>query len=305
MAIGHMPSGNRNQIEIIDAWRPAGSSTVLWALDKSNDRPLSIIRWGSDIYLPVTKGLRLGIGVHNGTSSFRAYPTYIEGANIYDGGPASPNACLPSHMWEVRPQSPFIMDAIINPNAQAGRPLVIVPHGAGFGIGEATFGTDQFRGQIRVYERSQYQPAYQPNSGFDGGYRGATRGGFGDDAVRGPATFGGLTRGATRGATRGGPAIGADHQVGIGAGAEEHRAHVRTGITYNQDASLVAALRVESRDDLAEVIRRARRTAPSWYWTPRSRFWYTDWQSAPTAGQVPVAPEPHWGGSGRNNGGGA
>lgn len=296
MAVRHVPSGNRREITLIHAWMPRGSRTVLWAQDMSTGRLLHLVQWGNELYLPVTDGLRLGIGVYNGNDTWRAYPTYVEGACLYDGGPSDPDTCSTDYMWEVPAYDKLVMDAIVNPHAQVGRPLVIVPHGQNFGIGEATFGTDEFRGLLRVYERTQSSPSGYAMRGGP-----TTRGGFATKGG-GPVTRGGgfesfdgppVTMGG--GAMRGGPSIRSDHQVGIGAGAEEHRGHQETGISYRRDAKLVAGLRIESRRDLAEVLREARHSSTEWFWTPSGPRWYTSWspQHRPTAAQVPVAPEPH------------
>jgi hypothetical protein len=106
--------------------------------------------------------------------------------------------------------------------------------------------------------------------------------------------------------TVGVPEIGTDHQVGIGAGAEERRASYETGVRYNRDSRLVAALYVESRADLAEVLRAARHADIQWYWTPNGPRWFTTWTppAMPVSPHIPVAqPAPHrpqgtnWGGS--------
>lgn len=311
MVVSNRPTTNVGDIRLIPAWRVAGSQTTLWAQDMETMRPLHLVQWGDKIYLPVTEGLRLGIGLYNGSANWMGYPTYVEAKNLYDGGPSQPDDCTSDDMWEVQPYTKFVMDALKNRDHQTGRPLVIVANGLGMGIGEATFGTDEFRGQIRVYERSAYpntiphsRPA-SPFSGFGGGYRGgfATRGGGGLESFGGEE----VTRGAgpTRGTTRGVPSVGTDHQVGIGAGAEERRESVETGVRYVRNSRLVAALNVESRADLREVLVAARHAVPQWYWTPEGPQWFTAWApTEPVAPHIPVAPpaphRPHgsnWGGS--------
>lgn len=311
MVVSNRPTRNADDIRLIHAWRPAGSQTLIWAQDMSNGRLLHLVQWGEKFYLPVTQGLRLGIGVYNGSGNWMAYPTYIEAKNLYDNGPSQPDDCTSDDMWEVRPHSEFVMDALKNRDHHTGRPLVIVPNGLGMGIGEATYGTDEYRGQIRVYERSavahtvSQSPPADPFPGFGGGYRGGGLESLDYETTRGagPASYG--TKGS-RGVTRGGPEIGTDHQVGIGAGAEERRASYQTGVRYNRNSRLVAALHVESRSDLAEVLRAARHTSTAWYWTPNGPRWFATWTppTAPVSPHIPVAPTaPHrpqgtnWGGS--------
>ncbi len=301
MVVGNRPTTNVGDIRLIHAWRQAGSQTILWAQDMETMRPLHLVQWGDKVYLPVTEGLRLGIGLYNGSAGWMGYPTYIEAKNLYDNGPSQPNDCTSDDMWEVQPYTKFVMDALKNRDHQTGRPLVIVANGLGMGIGEATFGTDEFRGQIRVYERSA-DPNTIPRSRSAsplqdfGGYRGgfAMRGGGGLES------FGygeEITRSAspTRGVTRGVPSVGTDHQVGIGAGAEERRESIETGVRYFRNSRLVAALNVESRADLSEVLRAARHTVPEWCWTPNGTRWFATWApTEPVSPHIPVAsPAPH------------
>lgn len=307
MVLSTRPTVNDNDIRLIPAWQPVGSQTILWAQDMETRRLLHLVQWGDKIYLPVTEGLRLGIGVYNGSRDWKGYPTYVEAKNLYDNGPSQPDDCTSADMWEVKPLTSFVMDALKNRDHRTGRPLVIVQSGLGMGIGEATYGTDEFRGQIRVYERTAiastvpHESSMSPFPGF-GGYRGGSRGGF---ATRGgaPESFG-YDQGATRGAgpasygpptTRGVPEVGTDHQVGIGAGAEELRESYETGVRYRRDSRLVAALCVESRADLAEVLRAARRPSIDWYWTPTGPQWFAHWtpSTSPVSPHIPLAPQPH------------
>lgn len=307
MVVQSQPSGDAHDIRLIGAWRPANSQTVLWAQDMKTGRLLYLVQWGDSIYLPVTEGLNLGIGVYNGSNRWMAYPTYIEAKNLYDNGPSQPDECTSDDMWEVRPGTSFVMAALKNRDQQTGRPLIIVPNGLGMGIGEATYGTDEYRGQIRVYERSVIastvpQQPTSPYPDFDG-YRGGSsmRGGSPESF-----SFGGPTRSAgpamydtVRGGSvsRGIPKVGTNRQVGIGAGAETTCPSRQTGMQYNRDSLLVAALRVESRADLTDVLHQARRANTQWWWTPNSPMWFTTWgrpPASPVSPHIPVAgPAPH------------
>jgi|GEM_PF-3487802 len=301
MAVSNRPTQDVNDIRLVSAWRPAGSQTILWAQDMKTGDLLHLVQWGNRIYLPVTTGLRLGIGVYNGSSGWKAYPMYVEGKNLYDNGPSRPDDCTSDDMWEAPAGSSLVMDALKNRDHRTGRALVIVSNGLGLGIGEATYGTDAFRGQIRVYERSALSyVAPRPMRSFDSDHFGA-RGGlesFGNQTY-GAATrsMGGLDTFGSKGVdvSRGVPALGTDHQVGIGAGAEERRESRRTGVHYRRDSSLVAALCVESRADLAEVLGAAQHAGYQWYWTPSGPQWFTTWAppAMPVSPHIPVAPEPH------------
>ncbi len=67
MPVYHYPDGNRTYFEFIRYWRPQGSNTVLWAQEMRTGRMFYLLRWGNEIYLPVTPGDYLGIGIHNGS----------------------------------------------------------------------------------------------------------------------------------------------------------------------------------------------------------------------------------------------
>ena len=56
-------------------------------------------------------------------------------------------------MWEMKPGQRMLVKALMNPDAQQGRPLIITESGLGYTVGEASFGTTAYRGQIRVYEK--------------------------------------------------------------------------------------------------------------------------------------------------------
>jgi len=312
MVVSNRPTGNVNDIRLIQAWRPAGSQTTLWAQDMASGRPLQLVQWGDKLYLPVTEGLRLGIGVYNGSSGWVAYPTYIEAKNLIDNAPSQPDDCASNEMSEAQPGTSIMMDALMSRDGQTGRPLIIVQHGLGMGIGEATFHTDAYRGQIRVYRRTRtdpIQPPVNPFPGFDGdpafrhplrdtlteGDPVARKGGW-ESFGSGPETYD-VPRGPGRHVFHGPPEVRADRQVGIGAGAEERRESHETGIQYSRNSQLVAALCVESRTDLVEVLRAARHEHIQWYWTPESPRWFATWTPSTMPGvspQVPVAqPGPH------------
>lgn len=289
MAILNQPSGNRNFYDLIRFFRPTGSTTVVWAQDMTTGTILNLLRWGNEIYLPAYDGLRLGIGVCNGNGNWRAYPVYVEARNLWDGGPAQPEDCDTDHMWEVKPWMQMVMDKLMNPNANLGRPLIITAAGQGLTIGEATFGTTMYRGQIRVYERLQhggdYQTSRRTNAG-SGTRGGVMKGGgfesFGEEEVmRGGPQFLG-----PKGVTRGGHA-------GIGAGAEEYTAHYETGVSYQHNAQPVVFLRVEYREDLQPMLNTA--WGFDWGWDQPlphiPNWWDTPWtlrKSSPTAPEIPV-----------------
>lgn len=294
MVVSNRPSDNVNDIQLIRAWRPTGSLTTLWAQDMTYGRLLHLVQWGGEIYLPVREGMRLGIGVYNGSGDWKAYPTYIEAKCLYDNGPAQPNDCTSDDMWELSPFTSLVMDALKNGDHQTGGPLIIVPNGLGMGVGEATFGTDEYRGQIRVYERSaeraQQRRSRRPFLGSGGGNRGGSRSasmGYEDEATHSMRSFGGP-------ADFGFPEVGADHRVGIGAGAEEQRESVVTGVHYKHDARLVAALRVESRKYLVDVLRAARLAHSDWHWTASDPTWFVNWRpsASPVPPHIPIAPQP-------------
>lgn len=300
MAIVYRPQGDLKSYDLIRSFRPAGSQTVVWAQDMSTGRLLRLLRWGNEIYLPVRDGMSLGIGVFNGSDNYRAYPMYIEGRNMWDRGHAQPEFCSVDHMWELRPGERQVFDKLMNPDRQAGRPLIVTASGFGSTIGEATFHTDEFRGQLRVYERLPLGGGFQQERKTNQGQ--GLKGVMGDEPP-----YRDEWRGATRGLesnTRGGSStygakgIGSDRgRAGIGAGHETHQGHDETGVVYQQTAQPVVFFRVEYQDDLQPMLDVAwGRDIWSWYEPlPMGNRWWDDqswsWrQSRPTAPEVPVTP---------------
>jgi hypothetical protein len=158
MAPRHIPERDVDHVELIRSFRPSGSATVVSLWDAGAGVRLPMLKWGDCIYSPVYDGMRFSVDVYNGLDRMVAIPTYVEGANLWVGGPADPEACSPSHMWEIDPHQTLRLDALMNPAGQRGRPIVITQTGLGATVGEATFGTDAFRGQLRIYERLPILP---------------------------------------------------------------------------------------------------------------------------------------------------
>jgi len=300
------PSAGNGPIRLVRAWQPQGTQTVVWALDMDTGQPLLLVEWGNELYLPVEDGLRLGIGIYNGSSSWKAFPTFVEAANLWIGGPAQQDDCSPNHMWEIGPRQHQVVEALMNPDAKKGRPLTIVRSGEGFAVGEATFGTERYRGKLRVYERSVIEsflpptrvplnpyPWYPPRPWEDAPLRSSGFSGVGptrsSTRSMGPSGGGLLGSSATYGAS---PEIGTDEQVGIGAGTEERRDYYTTGKRYRRDSRLVIGLQIESRHDLAKVLAAAQRPFDTWFWSPHYNDWFENWSppAQPTAPHIPVAP---------------
>lgn len=285
MAILNQPQGNRDQFEFIRSFRPSGSDTVVWVQDMKRGTLLHPLRWGGNIYLPVYEGLRLGIGLYNGRHLYKGYPVYIEAANLWIGGPSEPELCSPDYMWEVEPLGTLVMDALKNPDSQNGRPLVVVPSGQGLGIGEASFGTTMYRGQIRVYERLPLGGGYQASRPTNAG-SGQPAGGL-ESYGGGELRSLGLHPTGRGGDTKGPAAIGADE--------EELRRHRNTGVRYQSNAQPVVFFRAEYRYDLFEML--AGRWGRSWEWDepmPVGYQWWTQpWTWRPGGGTVaPHIPTP-------------
>ncbi len=255
----------------------------MWVQNMNTGETIGLVKWGDTAYLPVENGMHIGIAIHNDNPFPIAIPTYIEARNLWDGGPAQPEQCSTDHMWEVMSGQTMVIDALMNPAVQRGRPLVIVSAGEGLAVGEATFGTERFRGQIHLYERQgerfrQRQQSFTPESGtFNMNSEGLSRSG----------SFG------TKGIAKGG--------ASIGAGAEERRSHRDTGLSYRRHSPRIAALQVENRADL----RAALGPIADFSWSmpiPRGHWWTSgEWgpwvhgNPRPNVGAgIPVAqPRPH------------
>ncbi len=281
--------------------RAVGGNTVVWAENLSTGEMYHLLRWGNNVYLPVEAGDHIGIGVYNDSPYWKAYPAFVEALNIWEDGQSEPENCDPNHMWEVSSYERLLIDALMNPNGQSGRPLIITRSGEGFGIGESTFGTTAYRGQIRIYERNQqYRPAHSYGAQHpgqlhvpEGPYRNTeaqtlggtretvrTRGSFKTEQEETPRT----DRGS----------------AAIGVGAEEHRSHYQTGINYVRASELVMSFQVEFRKDLQPMLNRAWGKQWSWFWPrPHEARWFDapwTWQSPRhrTSPQIPII-QPHIG----------
>ena len=58
-----------------------------------------MLRWGDSIYSPVYDGMRFSVEVYNGHDRMIAIPTYIEGANLWVGGPSALGCHGLSTVW--------------------------------------------------------------------------------------------------------------------------------------------------------------------------------------------------------------
>lgn len=301
MAIYHQPSGDQKFYDLIRSFRPQGSTTVVWVQDMTTGQLIRMLRWGNEIYLPVYDGMRIGIGVYNGGPTWRAYPSFIEARNMWDNGQSQPEDCDTNHMWELKPWQSMVMDKLMNPDRPVGRPFIIHSVGSGLTIGEATFGTTEFRGQIRLYERLQIGGGYQPQRPANSGYgtRGVTRGGVSKGLESFEPTLGGdMTRGFHPESFSLGGDLTPKGPAGIGAGAETHQNHTDTGMSYQRNAQPVISLRVEYREDLQPMLNMAWNNIP-WNWyepMPYGESWWDqDWTwrpARPTAPEIPVI-RPH------------
>lgn len=295
MAIYHHPSGDQKFYDLIRSFRPQNSSTVVWVQDMATNQLVRMLRWGNDIYLPVYDGMQIGLGVYNGGPNWRAYPAYIEARNMWDNGPAQPEDCDTDHMWELKPWQSMVMDKLMNPERQVGRPFIIQSVGKGLTIGEATFGSSEFRGQIRLYERLQYGGGHQAQRPTNAGS--GTRGMTKDDFESFGPTRGSPSQSFQPESFSLGDNLTPKGPAGIGAGAEEYQSHVDTGMSYQRNAQPVIYLRVEYREDLHPMLNSAWNFDWSWYEpVPHvSDWWDAPWSwrpFRPTAPEIPVV-RPH------------
>ncbi len=283
MAIQSYPMGNQSYFNFIRFFRPVRSQSVVFVRDMGSGKLLRLLRWGSEIYVPVYEGMQLGIGVYNGNAQMTAYPTYVEGLNLWEGGHHEPELCSPNHMWELRPGQTMTFDKLMTPYGQLGRPLIIQQSGRGMTVGEASFGTNAYRGQVRVYERS-LRLSPQNLWELDQSQIFA----MGDEELNPEAIAKDLSREALLGG------------AGIGAGAEVHQGHHDTGQSYSINAKPVVFLRMEYREDLEPLLNQAwSKELWSWdeYYPNQAKWWEQqwDWRSRRTImPEIPVArPQPH------------
>jgi hypothetical protein len=95
VALRYVPEHDADQIELIRSFRPSGSSSVVSLWDAGKKRRLPLLRWGDAIFAPVYDGMRFGIEIHNGRDAMVAFPIYVEGTNLWVGGPWCPRSATP------------------------------------------------------------------------------------------------------------------------------------------------------------------------------------------------------------------
>lgn len=259
--------------------------------------------------VPTDRPFYLGIGLKNHSSRYKAYPTYIGGANVYLNGNGDPGACTSQEMWELRPHQAMIISHLLDPNAQQGRRLVVTPRGEGYGIGEATYGTTEFAGRIVVYERDSEGDQYHHRHG--GGFLGSddfeSRGDISSRGVRMGGTPKGLgllggdlesTRSAgdsriTRGPSR---SRSAEPQVDvdIGAGAEQRVSHHDTGMTYSPTVISFPAIQLISEAEAEELYRQimGNHRIERYGEINRSQEWWNVPNFTVTGAHIPMPPLP-------------
>ena len=289
--IQQKPTERDKEYTLTRSLRSDRSNSVIWAENLATGEMYHLLRWGNMLYLPVEVGDHIGIGIFNDSPTWKAYPMYVEALNVWEGGQSEPENCDVSHMWEIQSYRQMTIDALMNPHAQAGRPLIVTRSGEGLSIGESTFGTTAYRGQIRVYERDQMhlvrhypvRPLPRPLYAM------------GRESTHEP--------GPSSVHTPGSSTLGVDDSTAaIGAGEEEYRGHHHTGIAYAYRSMLVASFQVEFRKDLQPMLNRAWGKQWSWFWPrPSEPRWFDEpwtWMSPRrhrTSPQVPVI-QPHTGG---------
>ena len=247
MVLQHRPTTapSTTGVTFLSSYRAPGSSATVWVQNKHGE-VLTLVRWGDDLYVPLQVGDDFGVGVFNGSGSLKGYPFYVEGLNLFEKAPSEPEDCRSDQMWEIRPGQELVINKLMSEDGQNGRPFVMVDSGVGLNIGEATFGTSEFTGQIRVYERnsvSRVRPPLHHHS-----YHNDT---YGQCKNLEEYTLKGLK--SSGGERRTGPELESP-RIGVGAGEEEHVSSYETGEQYDRTSRPVAVFRLEQRDDLEAML---------------------------------------------------
>lgn len=250
--------------------------------------------------VPTDRPFYLGLGLMNHSSRYKAYPTFVGGANVYEGCNTDPSACTSSEMWELYGRQTMIISHLLNPHSKQGRRLVVTPRGEGYGIGEATFNTTEFAGQISMFERDSEGSHHSGSDYHDRGDISARGVPMGGGTPKGFVSRGGDydgTRSADLGATRGpsrSRSAEPEVNVDIGAGAEQNVNHHNTGVTYSPTLIVFPLIQLIGEDEagpLLNAIARGHRVE-RYGEISRSGDWWNVPNFAITGAHIPMAPLP-------------
>lgn len=322
MTVQHIPAlGVQSPKQWVRYWRPRGSRLVMFLVNGKTRRPYTLLRWGDELYLPVREGDQPEVYIHNGYyNMWVATPAFLEGLNVYQGGPNQPELCTPDHMWEVKPGQYVHINGIHDPVTNQTRPIIIERFGQGLTIAEAVYHDASLRGQWTFYERWQRGFGTPPNRDWNDihsvGYEPSVPSYWSRPYQAEPADWREnlILRGPARDVTppagdvelesyvKGPVSMGiptrSTGRAGTGLGQAEHQASYETGVQYNLLSAKLALINVEFRHDLAEMFGWSNLPDEHWYWPMPdltrpwwdSLPWYFDTPTGGIANDVPLAP---------------
>ena len=277
-----MPSQKKllsSRFDLIRTWSAKGSPTVFGIVDLTipNDKRLIhlvLTEDGRVIFPTDEPGMKYGLFVYNGNlTEWRAYPAYVGGQPIYEGGPMDPSETPSSHMWELRPNEWMIIKGIQKGSRR--RPFVVVPVGAKQTIAEAN-GTPALAADIVVYERKPAGTSWDPDRDMNVGW--------GDPAEPTPITISDIMFNASiaeAASQESSQARSADFEsvpvVGTGLGEVTISQAYPTGRHYQHNAQPVVFVQMMPRRDLYDQMLAA--LGSGWTWDepfPQTRNWFLE-----------------------------
>ncbi|MGL4758399.1 MAG: hypothetical protein ACRCXZ_03625 [Patescibacteria group bacterium] len=229
------------QIPILDCI--ISVDTKLSIIDKSTNQIYNIFEVDGHKYVFVAPGEKVAIRLINrNKTSLMGYPCFVEGLNVYEGGPVSAENCTADSMWELGPGEEFDIFGVHN--GEKTRKFVVTEKG--FGISENKFKTDEYSGRICVYEKSQISKKTNLRSPTDFGNV-SFRGGF--NSIKDDEPYWNESIGL-------GVSTNTSVNANIGLGEEIEQPSYSTGVeyTYQTKELLICTLKLYTQCELATKI---------------------------------------------------
>lgn len=278
-----LASNPQDGLQLVEAFQQPGTQTLVWIWDVNACGVRRLVQHGNKLRLALPpNGARINLCIYNGDTRTLGYVVYAEGHNLCDGVRDEPSNCDPRRITALHGRQMTVIDGFRSTTGQAVRPLMVMPSGSGYTVGENS-GDNSDAGTIRVFERppvSDYtgireatrpSPA-PPQPWLVHGYHGPS--GEPLKEMSYPTRSGEIPRSG---------------QLGVAAGAAEPGSYAVNNAAFRPHTLLVADLQLCLYTDFAGV------SPDQWIWRPARQDWYVNWPprgGADLMPGLPAAPAP-------------